>query len=258
MRNPTFAAREEIKREEALRLEAYRDFKGVPTIGWGHTRGVTMGMRITEQQAIDLLDEDIAEAVRTIYRHLPVDLIDALPVKCFDALVSFIFNVGEQAFRDPKTGKRTQFFRAITTDLALVPAQMLRWVRSGNKEAPGLVARRGREAAMWGAGLLERQQSDAHALGPESGIEPVDDVLDASVTPDAPRAEPVTKQPTGVTGIGLGAAGATAAGAAALEQANMLSRMNTDSVILVVLAAVLTIGAIGFLGYAAWRRFRPS
>ena len=135
---------------------------------------------------------------------------------------------------------------------------MQRWVRSGNKVAPGLVARRGREAAMWGAGLLERQQSDAHALGPESGIEPVDDVLDASVTPDAPRAEPVTKQPTGVTGIGLGAAGATAAGAAALEQANMLSRMNTDSVILVVLAAVLTIGAIGFLGYAAWRRFRPS
>lgn len=256
MRKPTPAARDEIKREEALRLVAYRDFKGIWTIGYGHTRGVTAGQRITEQQAIDFLDEDIAEALRTIYRHLPVELIESLPVKCYDALVSFIFNVGEQAFRNIRTGARTEFYRAITTDIALVPKQMQRWVYSGDKKAPGLVTRRGREAGMWGAGLLEREQSDAHALGIDSPVDEIDDVLDSSVTPEPPRADPVTQQPIGVTGVALGASGATAAGVAALEQANTLSRMSTDSVILVTLGALLTVAAIALLGYAAWRRFK--
>ena len=29
-----------IKNEEQLRLNAYRDQKGIPTIGWGHIRNV--------------------------------------------------------------------------------------------------------------------------------------------------------------------------------------------------------------------------
>jgi lysozyme len=261
MRQPTAAALDSIKVEEALRLQAYPDFKGVPTIGYGSTRGVRLGMFITERQADQRLVEDVQEALRSIYRHLPTELVDSMPQACFDALVSFVFNVGEQAFKNPKTGARTDFYRAITTDLKLVPAQMQRWTRSGGRQAPGLVKRRGREASLWGAGLLDQEQAQASALAerfPEiaPAVDPVDDVLDASVTPDAPRAEPVTKQPIGVTGVAVGASGATAAGVAALEQANMLSRMDTDSVILAVIAGFLGVAAVAMLAYAAYRRFR--
>lgn len=48
-----------IKQSEGLRLKAYRCPAGVPTIGWGHTEGVKMGMRITQAQAEVLLIQDL-------------------------------------------------------------------------------------------------------------------------------------------------------------------------------------------------------
>ena len=46
-----------IKEFEGLRLKAYIPVKGdVPTIGWGHTKGVKMGDRITKAQAEKIPD----------------------------------------------------------------------------------------------------------------------------------------------------------------------------------------------------------
>ena len=45
---------------EGCRLVAYRDAAGVPTIGYGHTKGVRMGDRISEYWAKELLKQDIA------------------------------------------------------------------------------------------------------------------------------------------------------------------------------------------------------
>ena len=44
---------------EGHSLEAYKDEAGVPTIGYGHTKGVRMGDRISEQWAVELLKMDI-------------------------------------------------------------------------------------------------------------------------------------------------------------------------------------------------------
>lgn len=252
MRNPSFDAKQEIKRDEELRLLAYRDFKGVWTIGWGHTRGVQQGDQITEREAIDFLDEDLADAIRTIYRHLPAGLVDELPQKCFDSLVSFIFNVGAQAFINQKTGKRTDFYRAITTDLELVPAQMQRWVRSGDRVAPGLVKRRGREAALWGLGLLDRIPPRA---GPP-GIMPEPESDDGSVTPDEPRADKVTKQPIGVTGVAVGTGGAGVVGAAVMEAAGATRGMGSDSLVLTTIGVMLTLIGVALIAWATWRRMR--
>ena len=49
-----------IKRFEGCKLYAYRDSVGIPTIGYGHTKGVKMGMSITQKQADDFLREDVA------------------------------------------------------------------------------------------------------------------------------------------------------------------------------------------------------
>src|SRR5471030_1596963 len=45
---------------EGLRLTAYQDFVGVWTIGYGSTRGVTAGMKVTVDQAEGMLQADIA------------------------------------------------------------------------------------------------------------------------------------------------------------------------------------------------------
>ena len=47
---------------EALRLKAYRDGAGIPTIGYGHIKGVQMGDTCTQAQALDWLSDELADA----------------------------------------------------------------------------------------------------------------------------------------------------------------------------------------------------
>lgn len=54
---------EEILLDEGLKLRAYRDTVGVPTIGVGHTKGVKDGDIITKKQAIAFLREDMEDAI---------------------------------------------------------------------------------------------------------------------------------------------------------------------------------------------------
>ena len=88
-----------IKAFEGLRLKAYEDIKGVPTIGWGHTRGVTQadvdkGTTISEYHAEKYLREDLEICEDAILRH-----VDAPLRQCeHEALVSLVFNIGAAAF----------------------------------------------------------------------------------------------------------------------------------------------------------------
>ena len=90
-----------IKEAEGLRLEAYLCPAKVPTIGWGHTKGVMMGQHITLAEAEDLLVEDIAPIER---------LLNGMKINFrqeqFDALVSWIFNLGEGKFKGSTMYKR--------------------------------------------------------------------------------------------------------------------------------------------------------
>jgi lysozyme len=88
-----------IKGFESLRLEAYRCPAGVWTIGWGHTRGVQPGMRISPDRAAELLAEDIAEVERDLPSAVHVDLTQGQ----WDALVSLCFNLRGGALRLPQT-----------------------------------------------------------------------------------------------------------------------------------------------------------
>jgi len=79
---------------ESCRLMAYPDSKGVPTIGYGHTAGVSLGMTCTQAEADAWLLADIQTAVAAINRLVCVSLTQPE----FDALVDLVFNIGQGNF----------------------------------------------------------------------------------------------------------------------------------------------------------------
>lgn len=80
---------------EGLRLRAYLDVKGIPTIGVGHTSpGICLGLVWTPQQAEDALRKDLKRCEDCINLYCCTKLTQFQ----FDALVSFVFNVGCDAF----------------------------------------------------------------------------------------------------------------------------------------------------------------
>ena len=79
---------------EGIRNEAYLDTKGIPTIGIGHTGGVKIGDTATDEQVVEWLQEDVSRAEDAINYNTSVELSQTQ----FDALVSFVFNVGVHAF----------------------------------------------------------------------------------------------------------------------------------------------------------------
>lgn len=125
-----------IKRTESLRLEAYPDTGDVPTIGWGHTRGVALGLTCIETQAEAWLREDCADAEDAVSQYIAVPLSQ----NQFDALVSFTFNVGGGALR-------TSTLRKMLNAGNYVGAadQLLRWNKDNGVVLNGLVTRRAAE-----------------------------------------------------------------------------------------------------------------
>lgn len=129
-----------IKEAEGLRLDAYRCPAGIPTIGWGHTKGVKLGQHITVQQAEDMLVEDIAPIER---------LLNGLKINFrqeqFDALVSWIFNFGEGKFKGSTMYKR---IIANAKDEEITD-QLVKWINAADRPLLGLMKRRVAEANLF-------------------------------------------------------------------------------------------------------------
>ena len=129
-----------IKDFEGLRLFAYRCPAGVPTIGYGHTKGVRMGQTITEKQAEDFLKEDL-KPVEKYLNDMGINFLQ----EQFDALASWIFNLGAGKFQ------HSTLFYKISADApdAEIAEQILKWVNANGKPLPGLKRRRVAEANMF-------------------------------------------------------------------------------------------------------------
>lgn len=129
-----------IKGFEGLRLESYKCPAGVWTIGYGHTKGIKPDMVIDQSKADEYLIEDIAPIER---------FLNALKINFrqeqFDALVSWIFNIGVGDF------KGSTLFKKISADAPdeEITDQIIRWVYAGGKPLPGLKKRRIAEANMF-------------------------------------------------------------------------------------------------------------
>ena len=126
-----------IKCHEGLRLKAYRCPAGVWTIGYGHTRDVTEGSVITKDKATVFLKSDLKSAENIVNVAL-----SGINQNQFDALVSFVFNVGSGNFLKSTLLKK---IKAKPTDAA-IREEFMKWILAGGKVLPGLEKRRKDEA----------------------------------------------------------------------------------------------------------------
>ena len=135
-----------IKKWESLQLKSYICPSGKWTIGYGHTGSdVVPNSTITEEQSEIILMTDI----KPIENYLNIKINRQLNQSQFDALVSFIFNIGIEAFK-----ASTLLNKLMKNPLDLtIHDEFLRWkygTRNNKKVImPGLEKRRREEAALY-------------------------------------------------------------------------------------------------------------
>ena len=122
-----------IKEFEQCRLEAYQDSVGIWTIGWGHIRGVKQGDTCTQEEADAWLQEDVASAEGCVSGAATVPLTQLE----FDALCSFVFNLGCTALRNSTLLKKLN-----ASDYDGAAAEFRKWNHAAGVELAGLTRRR--------------------------------------------------------------------------------------------------------------------
>jgi lysozyme len=143
---PSLACYEIIKQFEGLRLNAYLDSVGIPTIGYGSTfyedgTKVKMGDRITKERA----DSLFKLVVDTFAKNIDNRITAVLNQNQYDSLVSFTYNVGVGAF-----GKSTLLKKVNANPCdPSIRDEFLRWNKGGGRVLHGLTARRRKEADLY-------------------------------------------------------------------------------------------------------------
>lgn len=166
--------------------------KGTLTIGYGHTDDakhplkIEQGLRITEPEAVDILNDDLDECEDRVSRAVKVPLND----NQFAALVSFDFNTGA-------IFKASFVKRLNAGDYGAVPAGLMLYVKAKGQTLRGLVRRRQAEVDLW------NKPAPAPAKVPTMAPK-------GNVVPEAP----VEDEPLTQSGVMKGAATAAAGGAA--------------------------------------------
>jgi lysozyme len=113
----------------------------VLTIGYGHTGAdVTAGKTITQAEAERLLRADVQWAEDAVNAALP-----GINQNQFDALVSFVFNVGAGAFASSTLLRKAK----VNANDPAIRAEFAKWKNAKGKVLPGLVKRRAAEADLY-------------------------------------------------------------------------------------------------------------
>lgn len=137
---------------ESCKLEAYPDpgsKDGHPwTIGWGHTGPeVRKGLRWTQEKADATFIVDVGSTEREVLSLLKVKVSQCQ----FDALVSFVYNVGDGAFF-----KSTLRGLLNVGDFEGAAGQFERWNKNDGKVMKGLTRRRASEKALFNGANAEQ------------------------------------------------------------------------------------------------------
>lgn len=128
-----------IKSFEGCRLTAYKCLptEKYYTIGYGHYGSdVTAGMKITKEQAEELLLQDCKKAIKNVNSFMSKYNFNQ---NQFDALVSFAFNVGSI----------NQLTASGTRTLEQISSKITAYNKSGGRVIAGLVKRRAKEKELF-------------------------------------------------------------------------------------------------------------
>jgi lysozyme len=112
----------------------------IPTIGYGCTRGVKMGMIWTQAEAEAALRRELESDEATVARMVTVELNQNEA----DALISLVYNIGAGHFQDS-----TLLRKLNRGDRAGAAKEFDRWNKAGGIVLKGLQSRRSREKALF-------------------------------------------------------------------------------------------------------------
>lgn len=202
-----------IKRFEGLELESYQDIAGVWTIGYGHTETAGPNQKISAREAEELLRRDLGPRERAVEQLTGVSLNQ----NEFDALVSFIYNVGANAFKNSTARKR------LNRNDRFGAAEALTWwnkatVNGVLREVLGLTRRRAAERALFLTPVNPPIVSKPETVAENSRITPIE---------EAPRRENLGESRTVQGATVAGAAGA-AASSIGKDSATELDQIETN------------------------------
>lgn len=172
------AAIELIKRFEGFRRTAARLDDGRWTIGYGHTRSAREGATVSEADAEALLGYDLVDVQAAVndWTFTP------LTQNQFDALVSFVFNIGLEAFR------HSAVLRRVNEGALLQAACAMEMWRKADFEGErivvdALIRRRAAEKALF------LTPEDGFVAAPSAVVQPRLDYGAAAAVPRTPPAE---------------------------------------------------------------------
>jgi len=150
-----------LELEEGKRNTAYLDSAGVPTIGFGSTRGVRMGDKIDDAHARQKLMADMRVAEEDYNKLVTADLNPNQQT----AVKSLLFNIGGPQFANSKARAALNAgdfdaFQKEASEFRMADGQVL----------PGLEARRAREMSLFNKpiaqAVAEQQTSDKPSIIP--------------------------------------------------------------------------------------------
>jgi len=131
-----------IKTFEGLRLESYLCPAKVWTIGYGTTKGVKQGMKITQEQAEEMLKSDMQVFTSAVLQMVG-NICNEYQIA---SLISFAYNLGVNSLRKSTLLKvikqNPQKFKPIEKEF-------MKWVNAGGKKLAGLVNRRKQEYQLY-------------------------------------------------------------------------------------------------------------
>lgn len=134
-----------IRDSEGFRDKAYRDTGGVWTLGFGTIkypdgRSVKQGDTCTREQAEQWLKSDCRWVDACLDKYVKATISQ----NQFDALASFVYNIGESQFRSS-----TLLAKLNAGDYKVAAANFDRWIYDNGKIITGLVNRRAQEKALF-------------------------------------------------------------------------------------------------------------
>lgn len=135
-----------IGNAEGCRRDPYQCPAGLVTNGIGNTHDVPNDLISLEQVAKDWVKnlQNAEQCVTTVERRSGHTMSQGQ----FDALTSFVFNVGCTRFRRNADGSATRIYTyALQGEKAKACQELTRWVYSGGQKLNGLITRREKEHA---------------------------------------------------------------------------------------------------------------